>query len=352
MNEEFNLESIDKTFASYKKGQLFDGVVVIKREDGVIFNIGGKNDAFIDKKDFDNFDDVKIGDRFKVMIINMKNEEGLIEVSKSSADNLVVANQNAQKLKLGSKFSFVVSGINNGGLISRLGDYEIFIPAGEVSDHYVKDFKSLIGKQFEATVTEIDKENKKIVGSIKILIEQTKQPNDALFWSSIFINKILSGKIKKIMPYGCFVDVDGVDCFVHISNLSYNHLESPAEAVKEGETYTFKVIELDWENKKVALSKKALEESPKTLAIKSLQIGEVFEGQVVKILKFGAIIKLDNGISGLLHISNATEDKQKQIYEIVKLDERVKVEVLAVDIEEEKVSFKLANFNKNTIYCN
>lgn len=345
MTEEFNLESIEKTFASYKKGQLFDGVVVIKREDGVIFNIGGKNDAFIAKSDFDNFEDIKIGDRFKVMIVNMKNEEGLIEVSKSDADNLVTANQNAQKLKLGSKFSFVVSNANSGGLFSRLGDYEIFIPAGEVSDRFVKDFKALIGKQFEATVTEIDKDNKKIIGSIKILLEQTKQTNETLFWSSIFINKIVNGKVKKIMPYGAFVDVDGVDCFVHISNLSYNRIQNPAEVIKEGETYTFKVIELDRENKKVALSKKALEESPKTIALKNLQVGEVFEGQVVKILKFGAIIRLDNGVSGLLHISNATDDRQKQIYEIVKLDQKVKVEVLSVDIEEEKVSFKLEGFN-------
>lgn len=341
MNEEFNLESIEKTFASYKKGQLFDGVVVIKRDDGVIFNIGGKNDAFIARSDFDNFDEVKIGDRFKVMITSMKNQEGLIEVSKRDADNLIAGNQNAQKLKLGSKFSFVATNANNSGLYSRLGDFEIFIPAGEVSDRFVKDFKVLIGKQFEATVTEIDKDNKKIIGSVKILIEQTKQTNETLFWSSIFINKIVSGKIKKIMPYGAFVEVDGVDCFVHISNLSYNRIENPSEVVKEGEEYKFKVIELDRENKKIALSKKALEESPKVLAIKSLQAGDVFEGQVVKILKFGAIIKLDNGVSGLLHISNATEDRQKQIYEIVKLDERVKVEVLSVDLEEEKVSFGL-----------
>jgi len=341
MNEEFNLENIEKTFASYKKGQLFDGVVVIKREDGVIFNIGGKNDAFISKNDFDNFDDVKIGDRFKVMITNMKNEEGLIEVSKHEADNLIVGNQNAQKLKLGSKFSFVATNANNSGIYSRLGDFEIFVPAGEVSDRFVKDFKALIGKQFEATVVEIDKDNKKIIGSIKILIEQTKQTNETLFWSSIFINKIVSGVVKKIQPYGAFVEVDGVDCFVHISNLSYSRIENPSEVIKEGEVYNFKVIELDRENKKVALSKKALEESPKTLAIKKLKEGDVFEGIVVKILKFGAIIKLDNGVSGLLHIANATEDRQKQIYEIVKLDQKVKVEVISIDLEEEKVSFGL-----------
>ena len=89
--EKFDLNSIDKTFATYKKGQLFDGVVVIKREDGLIFNIGGKNDVFIERGDFDDYDEVKIGDRFKVMITSMKNADGLIEVSKRAADNLVIA---------------------------------------------------------------------------------------------------------------------------------------------------------------------------------------------------------------------------------------------------------------------
>lgn len=342
MEEKFDLNSIDKTFATYKKGQLFNGVVVLKRTDGIVFNIGGKNDAFIPKDDFDDYDNVKIGDRFQVMLTNTKNEEGFIEVSKQKADELVAANQNAAKLKLGSKFSFVVSAANSSGIFSKLGDFDIFIPAAEVSTKYVKDFKQLIGKQFEATVTEIDKDKKSIVGSIKILAQQIKQTTENLFWSSIFINKIVKGKIKKIMPYGCFVDVDGVSCFVHISNLTYNHIKDPNEVVKEGEEYTFKVVELDRDNKKVALSKKALDENPKLTAIKQLEVGQVYQGQVVKILAFGAIVRLQNGASGLLHISNATNSRQKQIYEVVKLDQQVQVEVIDKNEEEQKVSFRLA----------
>lgn len=343
MSDNFNLDMIDKTFTNYKKGQMFDGVVVIKRDDGAIFNIGGKNDAFIPKDDFDDFDGLKIGDRFKVVITNKKNEEGMIEVSKRLADDKVLATQNAQKLKLGSTFSFVVAGNRDGGLVSRMGDYEIFIPADEIFVDGAKDVRRLVGKQFEATVTEINREDKAIIGSIKLLSEQIRKTNESLFWNSIFINKLVKGKVKKIMPYGAFVEVDGIDCFLHISNISYSRLSNPSEAIKEGEEYTFKVIELDRDNKKVALSLKALQESPKTLAIRELQVGQTYSGTVVKILKFGAIIKLENGASGLLHISNATEDKQKQIYEIVKLDQKVDVIVFYKDEEEEKVSFALVN---------
>ena len=173
MSEKFDLETIDKTFTSYKKGQSFDGVVVLRRDDGVIFNIGGKNDAFIPASDFEDFSKIKIGDRFGVVITNQKNEEGLIEASKSLADALRIANQNAQTLRLGSKFSFVPTGVKD-GLVSKMGDYSIIIPFEEVSAGYVKNYHHFVGKQMEAVVTEIDKENKTIVGSVKLLQEQIR----------------------------------------------------------------------------------------------------------------------------------------------------------------------------------
>ena len=341
--EKFDLNAIDKTFTSYRKGQMFDGVVVIKREDGVIFNIGGKNDAFIPKDDFDDFENLKIGDRFKVIIVKNKNEEGMIEVSKRLADEKTMATQNALKLRLGSTFSFVVLSTRDNGLVGRMGEYSIFIPEGEIFEKEVRDVRKLVGKQFEATVTEINRDEKSIVGSVKLLSEQIRQTNENLFWNSIFINKIVKGVVKKILPYGAFVEVGGVDCFLHISNISYRHIETPAEEIKEGEEYTFKVIELDRDKKKVALSLKALQESPKIKSVKQIEVGQTYTGQVVKILKFGAIIELDNGASGLLHISNATENRQKQIYEIVKLNERVEVVVIDKDEEEGRISFALAN---------
>ena len=162
MDNKFNLEEIEKTFTAYKKGQIFDGVVVSKREDGVIFNIGGKNDAFILADDFDDYDEVKIGERFKVLITKQKNEQGFIEASKREAVNQIIGTQNAEKLRLGSKFSFVATSAEH-GLHSKMGEYSVFGPATEVSEKYVHNFKDLVGKQFEAVVTEYDKQNKKII---------------------------------------------------------------------------------------------------------------------------------------------------------------------------------------------
>ncbi|MBE7076095.1 MAG: S1 RNA-binding domain-containing protein [Clostridiales bacterium] len=340
MSEKFNLDMIEKTFTSYKKGQIFDGVVVLRREDGVIFNIGGKNDAFISKEDFEDYDQVKIGDRFGVVITNQKNEEGLIEASKSLADALKVANQNAQSLRLGSKFTFVPTRVEN-GLVSKMGDYSILVPFEEVSENYVKNFQKFVGTQLEAVVTEIDKENKSIIASVKLLQQQLRVAIEKNFWNSIFINKIVKGKVERIMPYGAFVSVDGFDCFLHISNIGYEKLEKVEDALKVGEEKQFKVVSLDRENKKVELSLKALLEDPKTSRIKQLNVGDVYQAEVVKLLRFGAIVKVENGATGLLHISNCTENKTKNIYELVKVGDKVEVELLSKDEEEQKVSFKL-----------
>lgn len=342
MSEKFNLDMIDKTFTTYRKGQAFDGVVVLKREDGVIFNIGGKNDAYILASDFADYKSVKIGDRFGIVITNQKNEEGLIEGSKALADSLKLANQNASNLRLGSKFSFVITGVGN-GMLSKMGDYSIIVPFDQVSEHYVKNFNSMIGKQFEAVVTEIDKEAKSIVASIKLLQEQTRVAVEKNFWNIIFINKIVKGKVERILPYGAFVNVEGVDCFLHISNVAYEKLEKIEDVLNIGDERQFKVIKVDRENKKVELSLKALLEDPKTMRIKELQVGQVCDGEVVKLLQFGAIVKVENGATGLLHISNCTENKAKKIYELVKVGDVVKIEVLSKDEENEKVSFKLEN---------
>ncbi len=340
VDEKFDMNAIEKTFASYKQGQMFDGVVIIKKENGCIFNIGGKNDAFLPKEEVEDYDNLKIGDRFKVIITKSKNEEGMLEVSKDRADNLILATQNANKLKLGSKFSFVVTNADKEGLYSKMGEYKIFIPFTEISNK-TRDVKSTINKQFEATVTEISKEEKSIIASIKLLEDKIKETNDTLFWNSIFINKVVRGKVKKILSYGAFIDVGGIDCFIHISNLAYSHVNNVEEVLKEGEEYNFKVIEVDRENKKVALSFKALQQSPRFIAIKELHEGAIYKGVVIKILQFGAIIKLGNGATGLLHIKNATEANHKHIYEIVKLDDKVEVEVLSKNEEEQRVSFKL-----------
>ena len=338
---EFNLEAVEKTFTKYQKGKIFDGVVVLKQQDGLIFNIGGKNDAFIGKDDFDNFENIKVGERFKVVVLDKKNEDGLLMASRRGAEELLFENQNAEKLKLGSSFSFVVTDYQ-GGLKSRIGGYSIFIPTSEISEKYIPDFKELIGKRKEAVVTEIDREAHSIIGSVKMLENQTRVTTENNFWNSIFINKIVKGRVERFAAFGAFVNVNGVDCLAHISDLSYDKIEDPSQILKMGEEYTFRVIKIDKESKRVSLGYKQLQDDPITEKIKDVKPGEEYDGVVVKILAFGAVIELPNGATGLLHISEVTDNKTRNIYEFMKPGDRKKVFVISSDAEAKRISLRLS----------
>ena len=144
------------------------------------------------------------------------------------------------------------------------------------------------------------------------------------------------------MPYGAIINVDGVSCFIHISDLSYDRVNNIEEYIKLNETYNFRVIKIDKQNKKVSLGLKQLGENPKTAIMKKLEVGQIYEGTVIKILAFGAIIKLDNyNVEGLLHVSDATEHNDKRIYQIVKLGQKVKVEIKNINSQRDRVNFKL-----------
>ena len=337
----FNLDAIDKTFTKYKKNEIFDGVVVSKRDDGVIFNIGGKSDAFIEKSDFNDFESVKMGDRFKVAILGTKTDDGMIIVSKSIADNVIIGSQNAEKLKIGSQFTFFATGVKDNCLVSKMGIYNIVVPYSEI-DTTPRNINYYLNKQFEAIVTEIDKEKRLIVCSIRILKEQQKETLETTFWNSVFINKIVEGTVEKILPYGAFVSVGGVSCFIHISDIAYEHINDINSYLKVGEKYTFRVIKIDKLQKRVSLGLKQLTENPKTAYLKTLHIGDKLCGTVSKILAFGAIIKIDNtDVDGLLHVSDATQHNDKRIYQIVKLGQKIEVEVKSIDINRNRLSFKL-----------
>ncbi len=345
-NIKFDINSIEQTLANYKKNNIYDGVVVAIRDDGVIFNIGGKSDAFIKKSDFKDFDEVKIGDRFKALILGTKTEDGMIEVSKSEAEEIISGSLKAESLKVGSTFTFVVNSYSENGLMSKLGAFKIFVPKDEVDIkvHHLGYYKS---KQLEAIVLEINKDKKEIIASVRMLKEQIKENAENLFWSAAFIGKKVIGKIVKIMPYGAFVDINGVDAFLHISDISYKRITKPEEVIELNKEYEFRIIKLDKDNKKVSVGLKQNNEDPKITAIKNLKFSEIYDGEVIKILPFGAIIRLDNGAEGLLHISDATSLNGKRIYEIVKLGEKVKVGVKSISDNNTKVNFCMYNLVKD-----
>lgn len=335
----FDISQIEKTFTHYKLNEIVDGVVIQKQDEGVIVNIGGKLDAFIPKHDFKDFSLIKFGDRFKVAITKMKNENGMLEVSKSKADVFLADNLQASTLKIGKTFSFMVLSVRGNTLYSKIGEYEVFVPK-----HHLKNQRNLnayINKRLEAIVVDLDEGKKTVTASVTMLEERIKQNLELAFWNSVFINKLVSGTVVKDLGFGVLVNVNGVTCFCHISEIAHEKVEKPTDYLKIGKEYTFKIIEIDKEEKKVNLSYKALQKSQKQEMLQQLLPKQKVTGEVIKLLAFGAIVQLENGLTGLLHISNASRVFGTEIKDIVKLNEKLNLIVKEVNIENERLSLEL-----------
>lgn len=259
MDTKFSIEEVEKTFASYNSKKTTAGIVVALRPNGVVFNLGGKLDAFIYANELDDFEKVKIGDRFSVVLTGERTEDAMVVASQKKAIQLEIENKNAKEIKLGCAFPFIVERATGGGLASKIGEYEIVVPYEEITSRKNFNPKTYVGKKVEAIATEIKASEKKIKASIRILEDKTRQANEEIFWKTNFINKIVDGTVKKFVSYGAFVDVGGVDCLLHISNISNDHISSPSEVLELGKTYKFKIIAINRETKKVSLGLKQLE---------------------------------------------------------------------------------------------
>ena len=342
--EEFNLESIDKTFMKFKVNTKVNATVVAILKEGVLLNIGGKKDGLIKfcEEEEKALQGVKVGDSFDAIITNTKDESGAIILSKAKADFLNEGNELVKGLKVGDVASIIITNTNKAGLISNIGSFEVFVPFSQISSKRVdNNLNNYINKQFKATVLEINFVDKKIICSIRAYEENEQQTKETAFWLAIFENKVVSGKVVRFTDFGAFVNVDGVDCLLHNSEVSYDRTKKASDVLELEKTYNFRVIKCDKENKRVSLSYKVLQPNPTTEKLKTLNVGDVVEGTVQKILPFGAIIKFNEDLEGLLHVKEASHFYVKNVYEVAKVGQKLTLKIIAIDLEKNKVSLSL-----------
>jgi len=338
--EKFSMEMVEQSLQGYKVGTIVESTVVGKTAEGIIVNIGGKNDGLISGED--EFSNLKKGTKLDVMIMTSKAVDGCINVSAKRAIDTVEKNVQIPNIKTGARFEAVVDSSNNAGLSCFFGSYRVFVPASEIEEFYVRDLGRYKGKKIELVAIDFDEEKRQIVASRKVLLSKDRTQKEELFWHGIYVNKIVTGTVQRITAFGAFVAVDGVDCLVHNSEVSYNKSTGAKDILTEGNSYQFRVILVDKEAKKVQLSYKQLQKHPFDENVSKLAVGDVVEVEITKILPFGAIAKLENGMEGLIHISEVTSKTfVKNVYEVCKVGEQKKAQIREIDVERKKLSLSL-----------
>lgn len=345
VNEEF-LKGVEDSFVSYKEGKRVTGKVIFADADGIKVEIGGKNDGFIPATEVNmdgsyNPDDYKAGDELEVRIGKKDAGTGCILLSKKAVDEIKEADKIIDTIRNGEYFEIKIDKNVEKGLTARLGTYNIFIPASQVEERFVRDLAKYVGKKLVVTALEIDDAKHKIVASHRKVAEAERKAKEDIFWANVVPNMIVSGVVKRTTAFGAFVSVDGFDCLAHIVDLSWTHIKNVEEVLTVGQSYEFVVLSADREKNRVSLGYKQLQPHPFVACMEKHPVGSVTKGKVVSIVPFGVFVEIEPHIEGLVHVSEVAHTFVKDINEVVKVGDEVEVKVLNYDEANRKINLSI-----------
>lgn len=335
------MEMIEQSFQKYQIGAIVNATVVGKRDDGVVLNIGGKSDGLISGDEFADYKDLAVGTKIDVMITTTRAVDGCIAVSAKKAVDSVEKNLQIPEIRKGAKFEAIVESANKSGLTCFFGKYRVFVPASEVEEFYVRDLDSYKGKTITLVATDFDEEKKQMVASRRAHITEGKAASRELFWNATFVNKLVTGRVVRITAFGAFVEIDGVDCLVHNSEVSYDRRKTASDTFEVGQEYQFRVISVDREAGKVQLSHKATAKHPFDEKVEQLEVGQTHEVEVTKILPYGALAKLPNGLEGMIHISEMSTQYIQSVHEACKVGDKKLIVIIGIDTEGRRLSLSV-----------
>lgn len=351
-NEEF-LQAVDADGTSGKlsSGKIMKVKVISADEKGITVAFNSKVDGFISAEEATldgTYDpaDYPADMELEVKLLASRTEDGVYRFSKKAVDEIKEGDKVVDTIRDGQEFELKVDRAverdvakkKGGGLLGKLGTYTVFIPASQIQERYVSDLKPYVGKTLRLERLEINDEKKRIVASQKVILERERKEREEIFWTNVVPGVIVNGKVKSISKFGAFVSVDGYDCLVHISDVSWVKFKSIEDVLKVGKKYDFVVLKADREKGKVSLGYKQLQKHPFDVAIENHPVGSTFTGKITSIMPFGAFVEVEPGVEGLVHVSEASNTYVKNINDIYKVGDEIEVKVLAVDSEAKKIT--------------
>ena len=352
--EEDFLAAVDATIKYFNDGDLVEGTVVKVDRDEVLLDIGYKTEGVIPsrelsiKHDINPDDVVAVGDEVEALVLTKEDKEGRLILSKKRAQ-YERAWGDIEKVK---EDDGVVTGtvieVVKGGLILDIG-LRGFLPASLVEMRRVRDLAPYIGQQLEAKIIELDKNRNNVVLSRRAWLEQTQSEVRANFLQQLQKGQVRTGTVSSIVNFGAFVDLGGVDGLVHVSELSWKHIDHPSEVVEVGQEVTVEVLEVDMDRERVSLSLKATQEDPWRVFARTHAVGQIVPGKVTKLVPFGAFVRVEEGIEGLVHISELAQRHVEVPDQVVNVGEEVMVKVIDIDLDRRRISLSLKQADEDYV---
>ncbi len=341
------VEELDKSLVDPKTGDIVKGTVIGITPTEVYVDIGFKADGVIpidqitSDPDADIEQILKVGDEIEAFVYRVSDVEGTVGLSIRKLEAI----EGRKKLESAMETKEVLKGTIaeavNGGVIIRYNDARVFVPASLASLRYLKDLNTLVGQEVPFRVIEINRRRRKIIGSIKSVLQEEKERQLNEFWENAEVGKVYDGIVKSLTDFGAFVDIGGIDGLVHISELSWERIKHPSEVLNVGDKIKVFIIDMDKGKNKVSLGFKRKEDNPWIKAQEMFNVGDIVNAKIVRLVSFGAFAQLLPTVDGLIHISQISTERIPKVSSVLSVGQEVTAKITNIDWENKKISLSI-----------
>jgi len=347
VQEESFAELLEQSIKTLNTGDKVLGTVTAIGNTEVQVDLGTKHAGYIPYDEVSADPSVKpedilnVGDQIEVFVVRVNDQEGTVQLSKKKLDGMKVWDDMAAWAEEKTTIEGVITEENKGGLVCNVKGIRVFIPASQSGIAKGGDMAGMVGKNVQLKITEVNRARRRVIGSIRAVSSEARKANQEKIWAEIENGKKYHGTVKSLTSYGAFVDIGGVDGMVHVSELSWNRIKTPADVVKVGDEIDVYVISFDPEKKKISLGYKTAEMNPWNQFMTNYAIGDVVDAKVVKLMTFGAFAEILPGVDGLIHISQIADKRIGKPEDVLAEGQDVKVKITDVDAENKRISLSI-----------
>ncbi len=340
------IAAMESSFRDFKDGDIVEGDVVKIDRDEVLLDIGYKSEGVIPAKELSIRHDVKpaeivkVGEHMEALVLQKEDKEGRLILSKKRAQYERAWGRIEEVMQSGQTIKGPVIEVVKGGLILDIG-LRGFLPASLVDLRRVRDLQPFVGTELECKIIELDRNRNNVVLSRRAFLEESQSEGRKTFLQNLQKGERRKGTVSSIVNFGAFVDLGGVDGLVHVSELSWKHVDHPQEVVAVGQEVEVEVLDVDLERERVSLSLKATQEDPWKEFERTSQAGAIIDGTVTKLVPFGAFVRVAQGIEGLVHISEISHEHVDAPESVLSVGQEVQVKVIDVDVARRRVSLSM-----------
>ena len=338
---------LEQSIKTLNTGDKVTGIVTHIGTTEVQIDLGTKHAGYIPYDEVSNDPTVKpedilnVGDEIEVFVVRVNDQEGTCQLSKKKLDGMKVWDDIAVWCEEKATVDGVITEENKGGLVANVKGIRVFIPASQSGIAKGGDMVGMVGKTVQMKITEVNRARRRVIGSIRAVSSETRKAAQEKIWAEIQEGAKYHGTVKSLTSYGAFVDIGGVDGMVHVSELSWNRIKTPAEVVKVGDEIDVYVISFDPEKHKISLGYKTAEMNPWNQFMTNYNVGDVVDAKIVKLMTFGAFAEIIPGVDGLIHISQIANHRVGKPEDELAEGQQVQVKITDVDAENKRISLSI-----------